>query len=90
MFVSITNRKSGKSNNLSFAKTSLTEIQELASRASGMTEKYALSVVAEKEADIDFVFNSFHNIPLPATPKQKAVWNGDLALFLIMNYPAPS
>jgi hypothetical protein len=86
MKVVILNRKSGATNSLKLNKRSLGKIREVAYLAA-QSPQYYVSVIAESADDVDLIGNSFHNIPIPAAPTRRASWSGDLAVFILANYP---
>lgn len=83
----ITNRKTGSTNTLKIKDSSLNKLKNLTSSIVTSGSKYFLTVIAETEEDIEFITMNFHNIPLPAVPCSQAIWTGDLAVFIILNYP---
>ena len=43
-------------------------------------------VIAENQEDMEYMTMNFHNLPMPAAPRN-GVWHGDMALFIIRNMP---
>ena len=87
MHLNIINRKTTKPNKLFFDKMPLSEIQHLATVAIADNEHYLICIVATSEDDVDLIASNFHNLPIPASPAKRAVWTGDMASFIVLNYP---
>lgn len=88
MHVNILNRKTCKIQRLIFGKTELSSIQTVAMAVLADINRYALYVTADTAEDIELIFNNFNNVPIPCSPDVKrAVWTGDMAAFIILNYP---
>lgn len=87
MRINLVNRKTGKSQHVAFNKMPLPEVKRIGAAAAASSSHYFICVIAENPSDIDFIGVNFHNVPLPATEAEQAIWTGDLAIFIILNYP---
>jgi hypothetical protein len=88
MHINILNRKSCKIQRVKLNRADLEAAQTLTLAVIADSNRYALSLCADSQADIDLVFNAFNNVPVPSSPDTKrAIWTGDMAAFIIMNYP---
>lgn len=90
MRLNLVNRKTGKTDQVEFNSLPLQELKQVAAAAAASASKYFICVIADSEEDIDFIATNFHNLPVPASSTAgKAIWTGDLAVFIMLNYPAP-
>lgn len=88
MHINILNRKTCKIQRLKLNRADLSAAQTLTLAVLADSSRYALSLCADSQTDIDLVFNTFNNVPTPLSPDTKrAIWTGDMAAFIIMNYP---
>lgn len=87
MKFTIFNKTTGKVDTLYFKHLPAEELKNLANSLL-LKNDYNLCVIAETAQDVDFISSNFHNLPLPASPASKAVWTGEMALFIIINYPS--
>lgn len=90
MFLSVYNRTSG--NQRSYQLNDLNKIKNikhfLLKLISGPSfNKYFISLVATNDSEIEFIYQNFSNIPQPPTTNKKAIWTGDWAVFILLNYP---
>jgi hypothetical protein len=88
MRLNLVNRKTGKSDQIDFKNIPLERIKQIACTAAASASKHFICVIADSEEDIDFVATNFHNLPVPSTSVEQAIWTGDLAIFIMLNYPA--
>lgn len=90
MHINILNRKTCKIQKLKIDKVAdISSIKTVALSVIADTRRYALSVCADSQKDIDLIYNNFNNIPIPTSPDVKrAIWTGDLAAFIVLNYPS--
>lgn len=51
-----------------------------------LSKNHAVGIIAENSDEIDFVAKHF-TVPLPSAHKKAAIWTGDFAAFIIMNFP---
>lgn len=89
MYLNLLNRKSGEATQFKFDAKPLKQIKQIAAKAAASTAHYFICVVAETIEDIDFVQEHFANVPLPHSEAKQAIWTGDLATFIVLNYPPP-
>jgi len=87
MRINLVNRKTGKSERIDFKKMPLKELKQIGAAAAASASHYFICVIAESIEDIDFVSTNFANIPVPTHDVPEAIWTGDLAIFIILNYP---
>ena len=87
MRINLVNRKTGKSDQIDLRTTPIQEVKRIASAAATSSSHYLICVIADSEDDIDFIGTNFHNVPLPSFGAEKAIWTGDLAIFIMLNYP---
>jgi len=88
MYVNFLHRKTGKASQAKFGQIPLLKIKQLtASAVSDIKNRYFISVIAESHKDIEFIYRHFNGMPTPPTISKKAIWTGDLAAFIILNYP---
>jgi hypothetical protein len=89
MHLNILRRKTGKVERLSLDKCkSISKLKTVALSAIADAEHYTFMVVADNEDDINFIHSNFNNVPTPSSlDTKRAVWSGDMAAFIILNYP---
>jgi hypothetical protein len=87
MRINLVNRKTGKSERVDFKKIPLSELKQIGAAAAASAIHYFICVIAESAEDIDFIATNFANIPLPTHEAKEAIWTGDLAIFIMLNYP---
>lgn len=44
-------------------------------------------LIAQTATDIEFIAQHFSNVPIPDIDATKAIWTGDMASFIILNFP---
>ncbi len=67
----------------------LKELKQIGAAAAASATHYFICVIAESMEDIDFIATNYTNIPLPMHDAKEAIWTGDLAIFIMLNYPKP-
>lgn len=87
MYINFVNRKSGKADQIKFGEIPLTKIKQLTATAAASTKHYLITLIAQNQEDIDFLFEHFSSIPGPPSTAKQAIWTGDLAVFIVLNYP---
>lgn len=87
MFVSITNCKTQKSSRSPIYKGTIEHLKETVLGAALSPDKFNTVVCAESQEDIDFICTHFTNIPLPDSKNDRAFWIGEIAMFIILNFP---
>ncbi len=87
MHINLINRKTSKVERLKFSDLPLKQIKEVAMAALTSPSHYMICLIATSQEDIDLIFHSFPNMPLPPGSRKQAIWTGDLAAFIILNYP---
>lgn len=87
MRLNFINRKTDKSFVVDFDRFSLIKIKQMALAAAKSNSKYFMCLIAESSDEIDFISTHFANVPLPDITAKKAAWTGEMATFIIMNFP---
>lgn len=88
MYVSIINTQKIKAKyQIKFDTLTSNKIKKFGRSLVEAGSKYAVSVIAENDQDIEFITNHFYNIPVPSHQTKKAMWSGDMATFIMTNYP---
>ena len=87
MYVIFINKKNGNKERLKLSVDSLKSIREAALEIVTTNSDYFIGVMAQSENDLDLISSFFHNIPVPSSPSKRAIWTGDIAIFILLNMP---
>lgn len=90
MYVNIIDRRNQKNKKILFNDIiPILEIKRIVSSIVSSSDfSYAfISLIAENEQDIEFIHLNFHGIPNGPSCASKAIWIGEVAIFIILNYP---